>query len=119
MTFVAVLCYAAFAYFVALVNEMTLPPNRRILLRPRSRELTRRDERRLARRFSHEQRPWRPCYATGGRLCLRCLLRDVLGINRRAKRRYVAEMRKRAAMIPPAATRRYRRLPDGSFKRID
>jgi hypothetical protein len=46
------------------------------------------------------------------------LLRDLLGINRRAKRRYVAEFRKRAAAMPPTATHRYRRLPDGSFKRI-
>lgn len=83
-----------------------------------SRELTHREERHLARQFTHRQRPWWSCWGMSRRFCVRCIWRDVTGINRRAKRRYVEQMRERAKLAPPSATIRFRRNFDGTLDRV-
>jgi hypothetical protein len=59
----------------------------------------RRYERRAARRYWH-MTPWRSCNRMMRGWCLRCLWRDVTGINRRAKAAYVAHVREVAATLP-------------------
>lgn len=82
------------------------------------RALTARDERRLARSFTHQQRPWWSCWRMSRQFCIRCIWRDLTGANKRAKRRHVALMHERAKSIPPSARRYYEQQPDGSWKRI-
>lgn len=82
-----------------------------------SREITWREERRLARQFTHTQRPWWSCWRMSRRFCMRCMWRDMTGANKRAKRAYVERMREHATLIPPSAVRRYKQRPDGSWDR--
>jgi len=45
--------------------------------------------------------PWRPCYRSARWLCVRCWVREVTGVNRRALADHLVRSQEMAATVPP------------------